>query len=347
MFQVLWKSGDETWLPYDRLEAKHALPEYLEALGVDEIEKLRDGRQVPPEEFALEFGGMEIEGFITQEVSSLEGKTPQLQLLPRYLEFIAIMSLLRSHGEYVCRFSVNKKGTFILFLNGNWAFAKEGEEGSNYTLSALEVYHCYKLHEVSGAEGKGAVVTAMPMSYVMFTEAFNSQPGVPRCFRTYNDSTRIITLVGPEPPVRLNDLFPKGHPLLDFPKYAQLFQKPPSAQLPSILQLPGVGAADQSMIAALVVNKAENAVRREARITGIINERVSKRKAKELEDSDDELTMVVTKSSTGDKPKKKHARTPDKKGKGKAKKVVVEPVEDVEMNGDSDEDAEGDDDNAK
>lgn len=42
MFEVQWSAGDRTWLPYNEIAHLKALADYLEAIGVDGIEKLTD-----------------------------------------------------------------------------------------------------------------------------------------------------------------------------------------------------------------------------------------------------------------------------------------------------------------
>ncbi|THU76101.1 hypothetical protein K435DRAFT_562175, partial [Dendrothele bispora CBS 962.96] len=39
-FEILWKSGDKSWLPYDRVAHLNALQRYLDLLGVKSIAKL-------------------------------------------------------------------------------------------------------------------------------------------------------------------------------------------------------------------------------------------------------------------------------------------------------------------
>jgi hypothetical protein len=45
MFEVKWKSGDVTWLPYEKISHLEPLMEYLEALGVKSIADLLTGQQ--------------------------------------------------------------------------------------------------------------------------------------------------------------------------------------------------------------------------------------------------------------------------------------------------------------
>jgi hypothetical protein len=48
VFEILWKSGDTTWLPYYQITHLQALTDYLELLGVRKIAKLANGLGRPP-----------------------------------------------------------------------------------------------------------------------------------------------------------------------------------------------------------------------------------------------------------------------------------------------------------
>lgn len=43
MFEVRWKAGDITWLPYEQVDHLGALREYFDVLGVDDMSALADG----------------------------------------------------------------------------------------------------------------------------------------------------------------------------------------------------------------------------------------------------------------------------------------------------------------
>jgi hypothetical protein len=43
VFEIQWKTGDKTWLPYDRVEKLDALAEYFQLLGVENVSELGDG----------------------------------------------------------------------------------------------------------------------------------------------------------------------------------------------------------------------------------------------------------------------------------------------------------------
>ena len=50
VFEILWKSGDTTWLPYYQITHLQALTEYLDLLGVKTASKLPKGTSKPPQD---------------------------------------------------------------------------------------------------------------------------------------------------------------------------------------------------------------------------------------------------------------------------------------------------------
>jgi hypothetical protein len=57
IFEVLWKSGDSTWMPYDQASKLVALNEYLETIGISDIKALPYGSGKPPADDPQVFAG--------------------------------------------------------------------------------------------------------------------------------------------------------------------------------------------------------------------------------------------------------------------------------------------------
>jgi hypothetical protein len=57
IFEIEWKSGDITWLPYYQVHHLQALDNYLEILGVQDISRLPKGKGNPPREDSQIFLG--------------------------------------------------------------------------------------------------------------------------------------------------------------------------------------------------------------------------------------------------------------------------------------------------
>ncbi|KAF8805364.1 hypothetical protein BYT27DRAFT_7031280, partial [Phlegmacium glaucopus] len=57
IFEVQWKSGDVTWLPYYQITHLQALTDYLELIGETKISKLPKGTGQPPQDDPQVFVG--------------------------------------------------------------------------------------------------------------------------------------------------------------------------------------------------------------------------------------------------------------------------------------------------
>jgi len=58
IFEVLWKSGDITWIPYMQIRDLNLLEPYLEALGADGIANLPHGSSTPPRDPQIFIGNL-------------------------------------------------------------------------------------------------------------------------------------------------------------------------------------------------------------------------------------------------------------------------------------------------
>jgi hypothetical protein len=50
VFEILWKSGDVTWMPLYQIRHLQALETYLELMGINDASKLPAGKGNPPQE---------------------------------------------------------------------------------------------------------------------------------------------------------------------------------------------------------------------------------------------------------------------------------------------------------
>ena len=60
VFEIKWKSGDITWLPYYQITHLQALTDYLDLLGESHIRNLPRGTGKPPQEDPQLFAGDEL-----------------------------------------------------------------------------------------------------------------------------------------------------------------------------------------------------------------------------------------------------------------------------------------------
>jgi hypothetical protein len=60
LFEVLWQSGDRTWMPYDQMKRLGALEAYFEELGITEIGQLTDPGKASPSDMKLYSAGAQL-----------------------------------------------------------------------------------------------------------------------------------------------------------------------------------------------------------------------------------------------------------------------------------------------
>ena len=72
VFEILWKSGDLTWMPYHQIKHLPALEVYLELMGTDDISKLTAGKGKPPQDPQVFLGAASSNVLAQPSVSRLE-----------------------------------------------------------------------------------------------------------------------------------------------------------------------------------------------------------------------------------------------------------------------------------
>jgi len=60
MFQVLWKLGDESWVPYAQIRDLNLLDPYLEALGIEKLADMPGGTGNPPQDPQIYTGYLQL-----------------------------------------------------------------------------------------------------------------------------------------------------------------------------------------------------------------------------------------------------------------------------------------------
>jgi hypothetical protein len=84
LFEVLWKSGDVTWLPYEQISKSTALEDYLESQGAQSIRSLRQGSGKPPKdpELIISVIGWELEKMLAGYKAEEDQKTHRTRPRP-------------------------------------------------------------------------------------------------------------------------------------------------------------------------------------------------------------------------------------------------------------------------
>ena len=204
-FEILWKSGDVTWLPYYQITHLQALTDYLELLGVRKIIKLPKGTGRPPQDDPQVFVGFITTAAtphssesplcfpfsrptpfhlkaafhsITSHILSFF-KTPFLSLTVD-LEYLAIMPPgprppLRSIDHP--RFSRISPTHYLL---------RNVEGYLNHTIHAGQIADFINFDQSLREPGELSSFRSMPLGYLEFAELWNSgvHQGDPRRFST-------------------------------------------------------------------------------------------------------------------------------------------------------------------
>ena len=104
IFEIKWKAGDVTWLPYYQVANIQALAAYLELLGVDNIKDLPKGKGSPPHEDPQIFLGQISSG--NSESSIYKTPSPFLSSLHRILPCFPV-DPLKSITQSLCHFRIS------------------------------------------------------------------------------------------------------------------------------------------------------------------------------------------------------------------------------------------------
>jgi transposase InsO family protein len=92
VFEILWKSGDVTWMPHYQIRHLQALESYLELMGVDVVSKLTTGKGKPPlDDPQIFLGAMSLSPPFPNELLSVPVSSPSHK--PLFSSFLDIMNL--------------------------------------------------------------------------------------------------------------------------------------------------------------------------------------------------------------------------------------------------------------
>ena len=82
-FEIWWKTGDITWLPYYQVSHLHALQQYFDLLGIANISQLAEGRgKLPLDDPQTFIGNMEAGFRPMNKRRKDQGKSSQSQKFP-------------------------------------------------------------------------------------------------------------------------------------------------------------------------------------------------------------------------------------------------------------------------
>jgi hypothetical protein len=101
LFEVLWKSGDITWLPYEQIAKSTALEDYLESQGAQSIRSLQRGSGKPPKdpELVISMIGWELETLLAGFKADEDQETHHAR--PRSMQHTTNRNLKRAGQRFL------------------------------------------------------------------------------------------------------------------------------------------------------------------------------------------------------------------------------------------------------
>ncbi|KAG1897254.1 uncharacterized protein F5891DRAFT_1192199 [Suillus fuscotomentosus] len=161
VFEVRWKSGDVTWLPYDQVDHLAMLQEYFDVLDIEHVSELTEGNGLPPTDNPQVFLGHLGLGldYITPTSPSNSSTTPQLQC--------------SSQRQPSTMSNPNPAPLFRTLGNGRFAMPDRYRPGVTLLLT-LDQIKLYLQHDADLRGGIEPTTIPSPISYDELAVALNS-----------------------------------------------------------------------------------------------------------------------------------------------------------------------------
>ena len=227
IFEIKWKTGDVTWLPYYQITHLQALTEYLDLLGKKDIRKLPYGSGKPPrDDPQLTLGSISLDfhGALSPYKSVLECLKSSLQTVLQVI-IAPVKSLLST--AYQLSYSTNILNTMPAIRRGR-PYPRAVQHplltrtsATNFLMRDLEYPVHTNIHVAQMAEyiqfdqyiranGDAADLSSIPIGYTVFSTAWNkgAAPNDRRRFSTITleDNPIFNYAIPSNNPVRLSDL---------------------------------------------------------------------------------------------------------------------------------------------
>ncbi|KAF9258202.1 hypothetical protein L218DRAFT_1005221 [Marasmius fiardii PR-910] len=194
LFQVKWKSGDITWLPYHEIDHLDAVGDYLEAMDISEISGLVSGGHELPklaselEETDLHVGMMEwLEGIDEKDRKEKEG----LELTQDYIlvppSFLSNLPLSDMAITNWLRHITNDNGKpSQTILIGHL-----GQGQINFLVTPLDIHYCLIMANQL-LKGKPLNSLTIPTCHPHVAQLFNNDHSGGGCFSVFNTANGSI-----------------------------------------------------------------------------------------------------------------------------------------------------------
>jgi len=195
-FEVLWKSGDVTWLPYEQIAKSTALEDYLESQGVQSIRSLPQGSGKPPRDLELIVSaiGWELEKLLEGSGYKAEEDPKTHHRRPRVMDYTNNRHLRRVESRFL-----------LIDPNGN------GQKPLNPTHVRDVLAFDRLCREFRHSTAK------QPTSYDRIAEVFNADsicPAKLARITTTNAGNVAVMIMGPSPNIdtTVTDSPPQSQP---------------------------------------------------------------------------------------------------------------------------------------
>ncbi len=194
LFKVKWKSGDMTWLPYEKADHLDALGEYFNTLGISDVSQLRDSRAPAPED-----DESDVLGLSEVQVSAMEvhpgWENPSVGQLNKFKEklttthpsiplFPSALSPHCSHYQFLSQSSAtmapnlpaNTRLTILgldSYSTGLW-MVNDHEENQKFLTNSESIHMCLLLSECIRKGTFNICHDPIPAIYFPLAHIFNN-----------------------------------------------------------------------------------------------------------------------------------------------------------------------------
>ena len=227
IFEIKWKSGDVTWLPYYQIMHLQALTEYLDLLGKKDIRKLPNGTGKPPlEDPQLTLGSisvdvpgallpfMSVSNLLKDRIQNVFQSivAPIKTLLSTFYSYsystnvLSIMPAIRRGRPYPRTF----QHPLLTRTSATTFLMRDVDYPVDTNIHVAQMAEYIRFDQYLRANGDAADLSTIPIGYTVFSTAWNkgAAPNDRRRFSTVSldDDPAFNYSIPSNNPVRLSDL---------------------------------------------------------------------------------------------------------------------------------------------
>ena len=229
VFEILWKAGDITWLPYYQITHLQALTEYLDLLGKKDIRKLPDGSGKPPcDDPQLTLGSISLDfpSALPPSMSVLERlkSSPQtaLQIITTPAKSLLSTAYQPSYPTKTLNaMPAIRRGALpraprhfghpLLTRTSETNFLMRDPKYPVHTnIHVAQMAEYIHFDQYLRSHGPSADLSSIPIGYTVFSSTWNNYAALDDCRRLsivkLEDDTALNRAIISNNPVRLSDL---------------------------------------------------------------------------------------------------------------------------------------------